>query len=364
MDRRKLALIAAMSSACEGSYELRAFGEAFVENGIPASAVRDGWAIRFDEFVVAIDEVALEGDERVEFEGSFVFDLTRPSEGEGHLLAMVDGVQAGNYSAVRYRFERPGVVAGGNATDAQIQHLRTKRTALHVVGQATRGDEKVTFDWDFPISFGHYCKVNQRVRASSPGASQLTIHADHLLLDDLGPHGEISFDLIAAADADMDGEVTADEMAELSILAQARYQTAGLPIADLWTYVGNLALTLGHIDGEGGCDPVYVPGRYAGLTSPGSPPGRGAELYAAHCASCHGEHGGGDGPLADGMKPRPSNMTALPHAVMRDDYLFYRIAEGGGFFPYASTMPGVGEALSEADIWALVDEVYMLRHGH
>lgn len=364
MVRRKLVLAVALTSACEGSYELRAFGEAFVEEGIPASEVRDGWAIRFDEFVVSIDEVSLEGDERVDIAGTFVFDLTRPSEGGGHLLAAVNDVRTGDYSAVRYRFERPGMVTGGNATDAQIEHLRSKGVALHVVGEATRGGERVTFDWDFPISFGHYCKIDERVRTSSAGTTQLTIHADHLLLDDLGPHGEIAFDLIAEADADADGAVTVAELAGLSILTQARYQTAGLPIEDLWTYIGNLALTLGHVDGEGGCDPVYVPGRYAGLKSPGSTPGRGAELYAAQCASCHGEHGDGDGPLAEGMKPRPSNLTALPHATLTDDYLYFRIAEGGGFFPYASAMPGVGETMSEADVWALVDEVYAIRHGH
>jgi mono/diheme cytochrome c family protein len=190
----------------------------------------------------------------------------------------------------------------------------------------------------------------------------MTIHADHLLLDDLGPDGRISFDLIAASDVDGDGVVLPAELAQTSILPLARYQTAGLDIEDLWTFIGNLALTLGHVDGEGGCDPVYTPARYAGTRSPGSD--QGPALYASHCASCHGEHGGGDGPLAEGMKPRPSNLTTLPHAALQDDYLYFRIAEGGAFFPYASTMPGMIDVLSEADIWALVDEVYMLRDGH
>lgn len=364
MNRRSLALLSVLACACQGPYELRVFGEAFVEEGIPAASVQDGWDIRFTEFVVAIDEVSLTGDERVELPGAYVFDLTRPSNGEGHLLADLAEVDADTYSVVRYRFEQPGDVVGGNATDEQIDHLKTRGTALHVVGIATRGDGRIDFDWDIPISFGHHCKIDQRVRASSGGSTELTIHADHLLLDDLGPDGQISFDLIAASDIDGDGTVLPAELAQTSILPLARYQTAGLDIEDLWTYVGNLALTLGHVDGEGGCDPVYTPARYAGTTSPGSAPGQGAALYATHCASCHGEHGGGDGPLADGMKPRPSNLTALPHATLQDDYLYFRIADGGAFFPYASTMPGMSEVLSEADIWALVDEVYALRHGH
>jgi mono/diheme cytochrome c family protein len=361
---RTLALVSMLACACQGSYEVRVFGEAYVEEGIPASAVRDGWEIKFTEFVLSIGEVSLEGDEQVELAGFYVFDLTRPSEGEGHMLAALEEVQTGTYSVVRYRFERPDEVVGGNATAAQIERLKTRGTALHVAGEATRGDERVAFDWDFPISFGHYCKIDQRVRSSSSASTQFTIHADHLLLDDLGPNGEISFDLIAASDVDADGVVVPDELAQTSILPLERYQTAGIEIDDLWTYVGNLALTLGHVDGEGGCDPIYVPARYAGQKRPGGMEDRGATLYAAHCASCHGEHGGGDGPLADGMEPRPSTLTALPHLALQDDYLFFRIAEGGGFFPYASAMPGLGETLPEEDIWALVDAVYMFSKGH
>lgn len=363
MDRRTLAL-SILIAGCQGPYELRVFGEAFVEQGIPATGVQDGWDIKFTEFVVAISEVSLEGDEQVELPGSYVIDLARPSGGEGHLLADIPEVETGTYSVVRYRFERPAEVVGGNATDVQIEHLAAKGTALHVVGQATRGDERVGFDWDIPISFGHHCKIDQRVRGNSGGRTEMTIHADHLLLDDLGPDGRISFDLIAASDVDGDGLVVPAELAQTSILPLARYQTAGLDIEDLWTFIGNLALTLGHIDGEGGCDAVYTPARYAGTRTPGSAPDQGAALYATHCASCHGEHGGGDGPLAEGMKPRPSNLTALPHAALQDDYLYFRIAEGGAFFPYASTMPGMIDVLSEADIWALVDVVYSLRAGH
>ncbi len=50
--------------------------------------------------------------------------------------------------------------------------------------------------------------------------------------------------------------------------------------------------------------------------------------------------------------------------MLLDDYLYFRIADGGAFFPYASTMPGFGKDLEESDIWALVNEVYTLSHGH
>src|SRR5690606_25374304 len=36
---------------------------------------------------------------------------------------------------------------------------------------------------------------------------------------------------------------------------------------------------------------------------------RGAELYAANCASCHGDRGLGDGPAGRGLDPAPANLA-------------------------------------------------------
>ncbi len=37
----------------------------------------------------------------------------------------------------------------------------------------------------------------------------------------------------------------------------------------------------------------------------------GAELYAVHCASCHGREGRGDGPVAASLDPPPPDLTTL-----------------------------------------------------
>jgi mono/diheme cytochrome c family protein len=38
---------------------------------------------------------------------------------------------------------------------------------------------------------------------------------------------------------------------------------------------------------------------------------RGAALYAEHCARCHGPKGEGDGPQAEGLRFRPTDLTLL-----------------------------------------------------
>ena len=38
---------------------------------------------------------------------------------------------------------------------------------------------------------------------------------------------------------------------------------------------------------------------------------RGRTSYEAYCSECHGATGRGDGPLASGMEPRPTDLTTL-----------------------------------------------------
>lgn len=49
-----------------------------------------------------------------------------------------------------------------------------------------------------------------------------------------------------------------------------------------------------------GCAPVSMP-----------EPDEGAAFFAANCTSCHGASGQGNGPLADGLTPRPTDITVL-----------------------------------------------------
>jgi mono/diheme cytochrome c family protein len=56
-----------------------------------------------------------------------------------------------------------------------------------------------------------------------------------------------------------------------------------------------------------------APPREGGLPAAPAPatPGSGKDLYRAHCASCHGVNGKGDGPVADSMRMRPTDLTLL-----------------------------------------------------
>ncbi len=77
---------------------------------------------------------------------------------------------------------------------------------------------------------------------------------------------------------------------------------------------------------------------------------RGAALFARNCASCHGEQGAGDGPLADTLPAPPANFTV--HVPFHPDgVLFAWISDG----IRGTGMPAWSPQLSDQERWDLVN---------
>lgn len=77
---------------------------------------------------------------------------------------------------------------------------------------------------------------------------------------------------------------------------------------------------------------------------------QGAALFAANCASCHGETGAGDGPLADSLPAPPANFTV--HVPFHPDgVLFAWITDG----IRGTGMPAWAPQLSDQERWDLVN---------
>ncbi len=88
------------------------------------------------------------------------------------------------------------------------------------------------------------------------------------------------------------------------------------------------------------------------------PVSRGAELYRARCAGCHGLSGRGDGPAGAGLDPPPSDLTdaaALRTASPLDFYHRITIGVAG------TAMPSFETALSAQDRWTLAVYASVLR---
>lgn len=227
-----LACCAALLPACageagEGEVEVTVYGEDFIELGIPAEAMADGWSVSFDRFDVTVGEVTVGGVEIVEAES---IDLSVDTEGAGHPVGSAR-VPAGDHSDSSYAITR-----------------------VAMQGSATKEGVTKTFDWVFEGET-HYSACETTTAVSDGGAAtfQVTVHADHFFYDSLvAEEPQVVFQALADADADDDGAITRAEL-EAADIGGYDPGSAG-EVEDLWAWLVAQGGTLGHVDGEGHCD--------------------------------------------------------------------------------------------------------------
>jgi high-affinity iron transporter len=85
---------------------------------------------------------------------------------------------------------------------------------------------------------------------------------------------------------------------------------------------------------------------------------RGAAIYQVNCIGCHGSQGRGDGPLAQGMEPRPANLAEYDALRDRSPLDYYRRISIG---VVGTAMPAFETRLPAADRWAAALYATMLR---
>lgn len=252
---KALLLLAAGLSGCagDGFVHTYVYGEAYIEEGIPADAFVDGWSVTFDRFLVRVGPVTAGGEALLG--GARVVDLARSSSGQGHLLARTE-IAADDYTEVGYQVTPDAAATGLNVDDDDLARIDAGPYAVYVEGEATRGGEVKRFTWGFAAAAAYSgCMVDLMVAPDYGGTVELTFHGDHLFYDDLFAEApNVAFDLIAAADADGDGDITEAELRAVDIRGEERYQVGSEPISDLWSFIAYQTTTLGHIDGEGHCE--------------------------------------------------------------------------------------------------------------
>jgi len=86
---------------------------------------------------------------------------------------------------------------------------------------------------------------------------------------------------------------------------------------------------------------------------------RGAQLFQAQCAACHGAQGHGDGPAAARLDPKPTALAEPLRAKERSLFALHQIISSG---VNGTAMASFG-ALPDADRWALAFFVGTLPHA-
>ncbi|MBI2899731.1 MAG: cytochrome c [Planctomycetes bacterium] len=86
----------------------------------------------------------------------------------------------------------------------------------------------------------------------------------------------------------------------------------------------------------------------------------GGILYTRNCAMCHGDAQDGNGLFARAWQPRPANFRDTGTIAQLDEnYLFWRIKEGGpglpkGSIEHRSAMPVWDGVLTDDEIWKII----------
>lgn len=243
-----------------GNIQVTVYGEEFIEDEIPANDVADGWTIDFSKFLVVISGVTV-GNHDVEDAFSApdfaVFDLTKPSNGNGHPLGS-GAAPGGDYDHAGYTIAPIASGAGARAANATADDLTLMADngySVYIQGTATKGGETITFSWGFTSATTYeHCETNAVVDGGT-ATSQITIHADHILYDSLvSETPDIRFDLIAGAAGD-DDDVTLAELATVDISTLDNYQVGNnTSVVNLAQFLAAQVPTVGHIDGEGHCE--------------------------------------------------------------------------------------------------------------
>lgn len=221
--------LAGCGDEADGAGEVRVtvYGEDFIEQGIPADEMADGWAVTFDRFVVSVEDVVIGG---VTMPAADPIDITPATAGEGHPIA------------------RASVPAGAHAGSSFAL------TRVEVTGSGTKDGVTKTFAWTFDGATRYSaCETTTEVVEGGSATFQITVHADHFFYDSLvADEPQVVFQALADADADADGTISPAELEATDIGSYDPGSGGG--VDDLWAWLVAQSQSLGHVDGEGHCD--------------------------------------------------------------------------------------------------------------
>lgn len=259
--------LAAAVAACgsPGSLTFTTYGEDFIETGIPAEEFEDGWAVTFSKFLVTIGEIKVEaqdGTVGASLPQAKLWDVTKPGP---VVIAEAKDVPDRDYPRVSYAISPDAEAKAGNASASDVELMKAGKFSVYVEGLAKKDDVEKSFKWGFNSNtLLEDCtpeegKPGLTVPSGGEVKVEFTIHGDHLFLDDLqAADSDLRFDAIAAADANEDGEVTLEELAQvdLTTLDANTYGTGSVAdVNNLRQFIAAQVRSLGHYRGEGECSP-------------------------------------------------------------------------------------------------------------
>lgn len=265
--RTFLTCLTLAASACggTGSLELSTWGEAYIEEQIPASTFEDGATVQYSKFLVVIRDFSLAtktGVKGPSQSSPMVVDVTKPGP---TVLDTFDPLEARKWDEVSYAIAPSSNAIGvGAISAADVALMQSSGDSIRVEGTVSRDGKTKQFAWSFDVDTAYEHCTNRdygdgvTVPTGGKAEVELTIHGDHLWYDDLqSADAKVRATAIMNADSNSDGTVTQEELqaVQLTSLPLGQYGTAGAShVKTLHDFMRALSRTIGHFRGEGECD--------------------------------------------------------------------------------------------------------------
>lgn len=272
-----LSLFASVVVACsssddgEGTATFTTYGEDYIEQEIPAADVEDGWSVKYERFLITISDVSVGASGQppvARMPAAKLFEMKK-SAGDKPVVSFAS-LRGKAYDHVSYVVAPTTAAAelGPGVLQADKDLMVQNGYSVYVEATVTKGADAKKLAWGFKTNTLYdRCKgevdgkETDGVVVTNGGTDtvQLTIHGDHFFYDHLqAAEAKVRFTNIALADADDDGTVTLEELAEKRLAdldpANGPYGTGSAAnVNDLRAFVEALSRTLGHFRGEGEC---------------------------------------------------------------------------------------------------------------
>jgi len=215
-----------------GSIATAVLGEDALRTGFATS---DGWDVAFDEFLISLGEVGLDGDPcnpYAESDYLRILDVRRPGAQRLNLMHALGRCE------FSFRLEDPSrdAVYGSGVDEAEKAMMRTagsdpfveqRGIALYVVGSALRADERYRFEWSFRQSIEYSDCGELEFESGKSDQVEIQVRGQVLFQQGLEDDAPLQFDDYAAADVDADGNITLEELNGVSLPAGADTTTLG-----------------------------------------------------------------------------------------------------------------------------------------
>jgi hypothetical protein len=276
-----LAVAGCASESGQGTLSVRVSGEEAALSGYPVGAgeaqiaFSDGWTLEYHKLLLSLSKFSLgttRGDAAGDDDDPVVVDL---HQGETELWRL-EGLAAQRWDQVSYRYTPPAAAVRklGAIDDADVERMREQGISFLMEATLHKDDREVQISFGFPMNIAMLHCANGLdntdgivVRENGVTNGEITVHLDHLFLDDWAvPAPSLRFDAMAAVASD-DRPLTVDDLKQQDNLSDLR-GSDGAPLdlaydpgssfhpvpGDLQQYTEAAAETTGHWNGEGHCE--------------------------------------------------------------------------------------------------------------